>query len=407
MPAGNPGLLPYFSSVNVLFNGILTAGIIQGLILVVLLLRKEINRLPNRLLAALIFLISVHLILMRMEAENQFFSYPHLSKVADLFPAVYGPILLLLVSSIAEAGFRFRKRHLALLIPFLAALAWLAPHYLMDGEAKREYLAGRSPALADERVFFTEASNLLYMGFAAAALIVFYQERKRLYGYFSNPSRVRLEWLEQILLVLLGVITLSVASYYSKAYGLPNFPEVYPYHLAVVVVLVYWMGFQLVQDPTVFTAGEPDDGQAAWDEPEERGEEEADEGPGAADRYGADLEERRALAARIARYMEEYKPYLNPNLTLNDLSSELQITRRELSRAITLEFNRSFFGFVNEYRVREFRREVDLGLNKHLSLLGIALNCGFTSGKDFRRTFRLLEGMPPASYIRQRSSGAA
>ncbi|HEY0896282.1 MAG TPA: helix-turn-helix transcriptional regulator, partial [Sphingobacteriaceae bacterium] len=257
-----------------------------------------------------------------------------------------------------------------------------------------------------------EVTNLIYMGFAAAALLVFYQRRKRLYGYFSNPSRVRLGWLEQFLLVALGVITLSVASFYSKAYGLPNFPEVYPYHLVLLVIMVYWIGFELVADPTVFTADEPEDGQGRWDTDDEVHDDEAPRAPladvaGAADPFPPQVEERKILADQLRQYMDEFKPYLNANLTLNDLSSELQITRQQLSRVISQEFNVSFFEFINGYRIREFRREVDLGLNRHLSLLGIALNCGFTSSRNFNRTFRQFEGITPASYIAARTSGQA
>ncbi len=384
------------------------AGIFQGLVLVILLLRKEVNQLPNRLLAAFILLISLHLILVRAGTDNLFLDFPRLRHVTYFFPALYGPLLLLFVSSIAEVEFRFRRRHLILLVPLLVIMGWLIPYFLEENGGRDADLADLAPEGIDQHGLLDEVSNLIYMGFAAAALLVFYQRRKRLYRYFSNPSRIRPAWLEQFLLVVLGVITLSVASFYSKAYGLPNFPEVYPYHLALLVILVYWIGFELVQDPTVFTADEPEDGQDGWD-----GEEVQNDGSDpaqdpltrTADSFPPEVGQRKALAEQLREYMDEFKPYLNANLTLNDLSSELQITRRQLSEVISQEFNSGFFEFINGYRIREFRREVDLGLNRHLSLLGMAMNCGFTSCKNFKRTFKQFEGIPPAAYMAGRTSG--
>ncbi|HEY0896175.1 MAG TPA: hypothetical protein VGE15_06460, partial [Sphingobacteriaceae bacterium] len=127
---------------NALSGGMMIAGIFQGLVLVILLLRKEVNRLPNRLLAALILLISLHLILIRTGSDYLFLGFPHLPHASYLFPALYGPLLLLFVSSISEVEFRFRKRHLSLLVPFLVILGWLTPYYLQENDAGEANLTG-------------------------------------------------------------------------------------------------------------------------------------------------------------------------------------------------------------------------------------------------------------------------
>jgi AraC-like DNA-binding protein len=96
--------------------------------------------------------------------------------------------------------------------------------------------------------------------------------------------------------------------------------------------------------------------------------------------------------------MEREKPYLDPDLTIGVLSEKVKIPDVRLSLLLNNEINRNFFDFINSYRIEEFKKQVKNPENNNLSLLGIALNCGFNSKATFNRVFKKYTEMTPKEY---------
>jgi AraC-like DNA-binding protein len=99
--------------------------------------------------------------------------------------------------------------------------------------------------------------------------------------------------------------------------------------------------------------------------------------------------------------MEEEKPYLNPNLTLNDLSNKLGISNHNLSEILNTHLKQNFFDFVNQYRVEEVKKYLADEGNDHLTLLSIAFDAGFNSKSGFNAIFKKYIHVTPSEY-RQR-----
>lgn len=108
--------------------------------------------------------------------------------------------------------------------------------------------------------------------------------------------------------------------------------------------------------------------------------------------------EAKLYVEKINKHMELSKPYLNPDLTLLQLASDLAITPHILSQIINDQYKLNFFDFVNEYRVREFKDAVVDPKNKSFSLLGIAFECGFNSKSTFNRMFKKSTGLTPSQF---------
>ncbi|MBO0938622.1 helix-turn-helix transcriptional regulator [Fibrella sp. HMF5335] len=100
------------------------------------------------------------------------------------------------------------------------------------------------------------------------------------------------------------------------------------------------------------------------------------------------------------------KPYLEPELSLADLARRLRTNPVVLSQVINAGVGQNFNDFVNSYRVEAFKEAVKKPQNQHLSLLGIALNCGFNSKATFNRAFKKKTGsLPKAFASEQRALG--
>jgi len=103
--------------------------------------------------------------------------------------------------------------------------------------------------------------------------------------------------------------------------------------------------------------------------------------------------------AKIDKLMHDDKVYLEPELTLSDLANRLKTNGSVLSGVINGGYGKNFNDFVNEFRVEEFKRRRKDPDNQHLSLLGIALDCGFNSKATFNRAVKKFTGTSPKNYL--------
>ena len=63
----------------------------------------------------------------------------------------------------------------------------------------------------------------------------------------------------------------------------------------------------------------------------------------------------------VRNYMEDQKPFLNPDLNLVDLAKELNMNRAQLSEVINSGFSKNFNDFINEYRISAFKTALQEG----------------------------------------------
>jgi len=56
---------------------------------------------------------------------------------------------------------------------------------------------------------------------------------------------------------------------------------------------------------------------------------------------------------RVEHFMDSEKPFLNANLSLNQLAKQIGMSPRDLSLVINHGFEKSFLDFVGDYRIRQ------------------------------------------------------
>ena len=105
------------------------------------------------------------------------------------------------------------------------------------------------------------------------------------------------------------------------------------------------------------------------------------------------------LYARVVTLFENEKPYLNSDLTINDIVKVTFTNKLYISRAISQFTGRNFCQFVNYYRVLHsiqiFRDNPDL------KVIEMATRSGFNSTVSFSAAFRLYMSESPSDWCRK------
>ncbi len=105
-----------------------------------------------------------------------------------------------------------------------------------------------------------------------------------------------------------------------------------------------------------------------------------------------------SLAHQLEKVMLAEKPYLNENLNLNSLAEQLDSTPAHLSQVINQYFEESFYDYVNKYRIEKAKPMLRSERYEHLSIIGIAFECGFKSKSSFNRYFKKYTGKAPSQF---------
>ena len=101
------------------------------------------------------------------------------------------------------------------------------------------------------------------------------------------------------------------------------------------------------------------------------------------------------------------KPYLDPQLSLADLSEKLSVPARHLSQVINQSFDKSFFDFINSYRIQEAQQILKESGDDKLTVLEVMYEAGFNSKSSFNTAFKKETGKTPTEFrkkIRQMRS---
>ena len=302
-------------------------------------------------------------------------------------PLVF-PLYYVYIKSLTER--HLRRWHVALLVlpaiicGILVGIAyWQTPdeainsfinQYLFHSSMTNDYNTGTTALVVSHNiskiVFCLEIIPILVLGIRRIN-----RYDKMLEQYYSSPEQKQLKWVKMML--ILFVIT-SIISLVSFAIGRHYFIDRIT-KLAIPSTLYSLLLF------TIGYIGTKQQGIEEWNEDEE--EDEMEEQPS--------LSMNNHLSERIEKLMTEEQLYLNPQLKLKDLVSQLNSNRNYVYHAINVEMGISFAEYVNRMRIAHAEKLMKENANMPLS--EVASLSGFASSTSFYRNFRKLRGCSPTT----------
>lgn len=98
---------------------------------------------------------------------------------------------------------------------------------------------------------------------------------------------------------------------------------------------------------------------------------------------------------KLSDFFRKEKPYLNPDLSLNEVAKELNTNVKYLSQVINNQSGKNFKYFVNQFRVQEFQHTVSAEKMQQFTLFSIGQSCGFKNKSTFYNVVLSHTGQTP------------
>lgn len=356
------------------FKTLILLGTLQGFIMCGLLFFSSKNKYANQWLGGLILCITLACLNMYLGEVPWL---PALLRfILNFVPLVIvmpiGPCLYFYVRSVTDPDFRVTRQDrryfwpvVVDVVPQLTALIYVAGVLTGFFENNNRPWAN----FIDNYNVYSDIPRWL------SITIYLYRSYRYLEGF--NLHKNRLQWMKQFTGVFMAFQ--AVWLLYLIPYAIPqltdsvlNAVDWYPVYIPMVI-LVYFLGIKGLLMP-------------------EREEKAAP----------APLSDRLITNAvpLLKKAMEEDRVFLNPSLNLALLSVHTGLPSKTISAVLNQHLNKSFNEFVNNYRIEAFKEKISDPSFDHLTIMGLALECGFNSLPTFQRAFKNMVGMSPKEYIK-------
>ena len=181
---------------------------------------------------------------------------------------------------------------------------------------------------------------------------------------------------------MIVVITLALLYAYYPAYQELRFVFI------AFTLIIYWMSYKVMTEPYFF--GEITGARLV---------------PKESIKYhhsGLKEEDATRIYVELQRVMDQEKPYLNSDLTIDFLAKQLGTTRHYLSQIINERVKKSYGEMINDYRAAMAQERLANPKYKHLTIASIALDCGFNSVSGFNEIFKRKLGVTPSKFREER-----
>ncbi len=329
--------------------------------------------------------IGFHFSLAYLYFHGDIFSYPNLLGAAVPFPFLHGPFLYLYTQRLTlPNAAQDRKWPLHFLLPIIIVLI-LSPFYQLGSEMKLEVWRNAGQGFERHLLLCRALLTLSGIYYVVFTYRLLRQHRARILREFSNREKINLDWLQ---FLFYGMAVLWFVIIFIR--GDENI-------FKTATLFIFLIGYYGIKQVGVFS-------NAPQSTPEVEGEPVTEIVLEEKKKYaksGLNESAAQMLHRQLLKLIEDERPYLDPDLTLSQLASRLDMHPNYLSQVINDKEGVTFYDFINALRVKEFERRVQLPEGQQLTLVALAYDCGFNSKTSFNRNFKKVTGLSPSDYLRR------
>ncbi len=298
------------------------------------------------------------------------------------------PTFYLYVLSVCYSDFKLRRKHLVHIFPFLIVNLILLPRfYTVDEASKISFLQkiGKMPEIQFNHIFM-HIQMVLYI----VAVFMILRKAKKLYlENYAGASIESLNWLFQFTLALSAFFCVAILKNIFKFTEYSTISGGLKIGLIVFeLFIIFWYLFKALNNPGLFRKI---DSKLKLVQHIISEEGNGDQLAVSENVYSEEL-------LKLKKYMTEEKPFLNPSLTIQDVSKDIEIPVRDLSLLINHKLEQHFYDFVNTYRIENAMEILKDVTKSKVTILEILYEVGFNSKSSFNTAFKKHTGDTPTSY---------
>ena len=360
-------------------NVFIIIGIAQAFFLSGLLLVKKNRQVFDNILLAWLLINSVQLYFFYVNFSQEIPTPSPLLMIGGIWPYLAAPILYFYVLSLVKKEpFRIVKYSYHF-IPFIVYSVYFLYYYYSNGSdqivlVKNGFIQmkGTFPFHIRWYAMIMAFFNFLY---PTMSLFLLVRHRSKIENEFSYLEKINLNWLKYWIILSIFGFWISFGIIHAANFRLVEY--IFSFHVVAssIVVNIFVIGFYGLRQTTIFTDISHGVIQQKPDSKKFKSSTFKDD---SADK----------LVELLNDTMINQKPYLNNQLTIDDLAQALSMKRHQLSQLINEVKEMNFYNYINGYRVNEFKMLVNDPKYDHLSLLGIAMEAGFNSKSSFNHIFK-------------------
>lgn len=381
---------------------ILIIGTFEAIFLLLLLLGKKNKSLPDFLLGIIfvLYAISIGSVYLELQNVRDNSALAAITNISWIFLFLHGPALWFYIKSLSDHEFRFKPLYLLHFIPFIFFSVFQYYNFIsltltekvrfLENDVFKELVSYKITVLA---------IGVSTISYNIWALNLIRRRRDKLMQQYSKIEDIDLGWLRALTVAALICYSVNVALFnLDMIFHFASYKFLMFLTNSFATVYVLFLGYFGIRQGNIFISKAMEVRESGFINKAMEVSESGDKSP--FDEPGSPLITRDdTFIKTLIRNMDEKQPYLDPEITIAKLSEMLDVRIEFLSEVLNSQLNQNFFDFINRYRVGEFKNQCISKVNSHLSIMGIAYNCGFNSKASFYRAFKKFEGISPSEYI--------
>ncbi len=300
------------------------------------------------------------------------------------------PIFYLYVLSVSYSDFRLKPQYLIHAVPFLIVNAVLMPRfYFADAASKMDFIVNRKSMI---ELQFSHILLHIQIIVYFTAIFILLKKAKKLYVENNAGTHINsYNWLFQFTTLLSILYLVAIVK---NVFKFSEYPDISEWIKVGIMVLqpfiICWYLFKALNNPDLFRNIDSKLKLVRDIISEERINTSA---PIAVNdkMYSEEL-------LKLRKYMNEKKPFLNPSLTIQDVSNDIQIPVRDLSLLINHKLEQHFYDFINAYRIENAKDILKDVTKSKVTILEILYEVGFNSKSSFNSAFKKHTGFTPTDF---------
>lgn len=341
--------------------------------------RHRVSRHFGNIIAA-IFIMSLMLLDELIQESDLIDRFPFFSDITLTADLLIWPFVAFYVQSIVGKRSQYRLRDLIFFLPFLIGFIWQIPYTFSSGELKTEYFNSGIPA---PLALFVLYKFCVALAFLAWIFTMLNRRLKLFIQPFRESKKTKpIQQFRGFIAVVTLAIFMIYTAFFLNFWGVDFEPESDKIGSLLIMGSFYFMGIITFRRPPELVS----------------------EGYSAAVVSSFNQNEESHID-QLQSLFESQQPFLR-ELRIKEIADQLNLTVQQLSYLINQHIGLSFQDFVNTYRVNHFKAAVQNGEHREKTLLGIALESGFSSKATFNRAFKNIEGISPSAYVEKQDSNS-